>query len=136
MFKARDIMDSKVICVRPEMPLYEAIRLVTRSNLSSLPVVDENLKLVGILSEKDVLQLLYDTKDNPLLKVEDFMRTDIISYNGENSIIDLCDCLLVHSFRRIPIVQEGVLIGIVSRTNVIESILKLKHQQNKGKMAS
>lgn len=125
-------MNTKVICVRPEMPIYEAIRLLTRSNLSSLPVADENLKLLGVISEKDVLHLLYDTKDHPRLKVKDFMNANITSFDAEVSLIELCDCLLLNPFRKIPITQQGMLAGVISRTDIIETILKLKHQQNKA----
>ena len=130
MFKAKDIMLRKVVCVRPDMRVYEALRLLTRSNLSSVPVVDENLKLVGIISEKNVLKLLYDTDDNPDLKVAEFMNTDVVSFEAEASLIDLCDCLLNNPFRRIPITQDGMLEGIVCQRDIIETILKIKHQQN------
>lgn len=131
MFKARDIMSTKVICARPEMPIYEAIRLLTRSNITGLPVVDDELKLVGIFSEKDVLQLLYDTKDDSTLMVKDFMSTSVVSFGENSSVIELCDCLLHKPFRRVPITQQGMLVDIISRTDVTEAILKLKHQENK-----
>lgn len=136
MFKAKDVMITKVICIRPEMPIYEAIRLMTRSNLSALPVVDKDLKLQGILSEKDVLRLLYDTKDSPNLKVEDFMRPSVISFDFNHSLIELCDCFLSNNFRRIPITQNEMLFGMITPTDIIEAILELKHQHNKSKKVS
>lgn len=136
MFKAKDLMKTKVICARPEMPIYEAIRLLTRSNLSDLPVVNEDLEPLGILSEKDVFQLLYDTKDDFNLKVDDFMNPFIMTFDVNDNLIELCDCLHTHSFRRIPITQDKMLVGMITPGDIIETILKLKRQDNKSKKAS
>ena len=57
MFKAKDIMTESVIAVQPEMPIYDAVRILADRNLTGLPVVNENLELVGVLSEKDVLKM-------------------------------------------------------------------------------
>lgn len=136
MFKSKDIMNPKVICVRPEMPIYEAIRLLTRSNLPDLPVVDEDLRFLGILSDKDIFKLLYNTKDNSCLVVNDLMNPFITSFEIDTNLIELCDSLASHTFQRIPITQNGILVGIVSPADIIETILKLKRQDNKIHKAS
>jgi len=135
MFKAKDIMETKVICIRPEMPIYEAIRLLPRSNLSDLPVVDKNLRPLGILSEKDVFQLLYDMDVKTNFKVKDYMNPFIKTFDVKDSLIELCDCLRSFSFRRIPITQDGMLVGMITPNNIIETILKMKSQDNKKKKA-
>jgi len=128
MFKAKDIMIRPVVTVQPDMPIYDAIRLLTNRNITGLPVVDEELKLVGILSEKDVLKTLYDTDDSPELTVADFMSTETITFDENINIIELCDCLIGNSFRRVPITKDGKLEGIASRRDIIRTILQIKHQ--------
>ena len=54
MFKAKDVGTKMVITTRPDMPIYDAIRLMTSRNITGLPVVDADLNLIGVLSEKDV----------------------------------------------------------------------------------
>ena len=63
MFKVKDIATKMVITARPEMPIYDAIRLMANRNITGLPVVDAELNLVGVLSERDVLKLLYETTE-------------------------------------------------------------------------
>lgn len=129
MFKAKDVMTKVVITVWPQMPIYDAIRTLAHRNITGLPVVDADLTLVGILSAKDVLKTLYASEGSPEQTVKDFMNTEVISFDANDSLIDLCDCLTEKNIIRVPITEGGKLLGIVSRSDVIRAILRLKHQQ-------
>ncbi len=129
MFKAKDVMTKVVITVWPQMPIYDAIRTLANRNITGLPVVDADLTLVGILSEKDVLKTLYAAEGSPEQTVKDFMSTEVISFDANATLIDLCDCLTEKNIRRVPITEGGKLLGIVSRSDVIRAILRIKHQQ-------
>ncbi len=128
MFRAKDIMTQSVVCTRPEMPIYDAVRLLAQRRITGMPVVDEDLTLVGVLSEKDVLRMLYATEDSVDQTVSDYMNVGAFSLDVSDTLIDLCDCLTENVFRRIFITDEGKLAGVVSRSDVINAILQLKHQ--------
>jgi CBS domain-containing protein len=130
MFKAHDIMTEAVICTYPDMPIYDAIRLLSRRRLTGLPVVDEDLKLVGLLSEKDVLRIMNASDDHSENTVSDYMTTKVVSFDVNDNLIDLCDSIMENNFRRVPITKDGQLMGIVSGSNLINAILKLKHQES------
>ena len=85
------------------------------------------MSLAGIISEKDVLKLLYNLEDKPG-KVEDFMTKNPVCFNADDSLIDIAECFIENNFRRVPIVAEGKLVGIVSRKDIITCILKLRHK--------
>jgi CBS domain-containing protein len=93
-----------------------------------MPVVDNELNLVGVLSEKDVLKVLYATEDSVEQTVSDYMNVGAVSLDVNDTLIDLCDCLTENIFRRVFITDEGRLAGVVSRSDVINAILRLKHQ--------
>lgn len=57
------------------------------------------------------------------------MSTNVISFDVNTGLIDLCDCLIENNFRRVPITEDGKLLGIVSRSDVIRAILRIKHQE-------
>ncbi|MBE0536510.1 MAG: CBS domain-containing protein [Phycisphaerae bacterium] len=128
MFKARDVMTGAAICARPEMSIYDAVRLLAGRNITGMPVVDEDLNLIGVLSEKDVLKMLY-TEDSIGHTVSDYMNTDPVSLPHDASLVDVCDCLIENNFRRVFITEDGVLAGVTSRSDVIRAILRLKHQE-------
>ena len=129
MFKAHDIMTEAVICAYPDMPIYDAIRLLSHRKLTGLPVVDEDLKLVGLLSEKDVLRIMNASDDHSENTVSEYMTEEVVSFDVNDNLIDLCDSLTENNFRRVPITKDGQLMGIISRSNLIDAILKLKHQE-------
>jgi CBS domain-containing protein len=127
MFEVKTIMKTDVITVKRQTQIYEAIRTFVENNITGLPVVDDDMTLAGIISEKDVLKLLYNIEDRPGM-VEDFMTKDVVSFNQDDSLIDVAECLIKNHFRRVPIVEAGKLVGIVSRKDVIRYILKLRHK--------
>ena len=129
MFKAHEIMTEAVVCARPDMPIYDAIRLLAHRRLTGLPIVDEDLNLIGLLSEKDVLKVMYEPDDRQEHMISDYMAKDVISFNVDASLVDVCDSLIDNHFRRVPITKDGKLMGITSRSDVIKAILKLKHQE-------
>jgi signal-transduction protein with cAMP-binding, CBS, and nucleotidyltransferase domain len=128
MFKANRIMTQAAITVTPDMPIYDAIRLMTARNLSALPVVDEDLHLKGMLSEKDVLSLLYEHQVFSNKLVCDFMTSEVISFDVTDNLIDLCDCFESRGIRRVPITENGCLRGMVTRSDVIDAILTIQHE--------
>jgi len=127
MFKAKTVMKSDVITVKRDTPIYEAIRILVQKNITGLPVVNEDMTLAGIITEKDVLKLLYNIEDKPG-DVKDFMTKGIVSFNEGDSLIDITECLIKNNFRRVPIVAQGKLVGIISRKDIIAYILKLRHK--------
>jgi CBS domain-containing protein len=129
MFKAHEIMTEAVICARPDMPIYDAIRLLSHRRLTGLPIVDEDLNLVGLLSEKDVLKVMYTPDDHDEHTVGDYMTEAVVCFDVDESLVDVCDSLIDNHFRRVPITKDGKLVGITSRSDVIDAILKLKHQE-------
>ena len=128
MFKASDVAKRMVITVRPDTPIYDAIRLMANRNLTALPVVDENLSLIGVLSEKNVLRLLYETTDRADQTVADYMSDDVSSLDMNASLIDLCDQLIDSGPRVMPLTENGKLCAIASRSDLIQGILRVKGQ--------
>lgn len=114
-------MTTDVIAVKRQTPIQQAIRILMENNITGLPVVNDDMTLVGIVSEKDILRLLYNIGDR-LGKVEDFMTTPVVSFDQEESLVDVCECLIRNHFRRVPIVSKGKLVGIISRKNIVEKI--------------
>jgi len=122
-FTARQLMTRGLITIRPENSIGEALSLMADYSLTGLPVVNEGMVLVGIITEKDLMPYFYG--DNlPPSQVGEIMTTDITTFSPEDSVFEICECLLHNNFRRVPIVKDGVLVGLVSRADVIRYILR------------
>jgi CBS domain-containing protein len=124
MFEIKNVMTTDVITVNKNAPLYDVIRLLIEHNITGMPVVDDNMHLVGIISEKNILRLLYEVEYFTSATVEDFMTTDVVSFDVEDSLVNVCDCLIQNQFRRVPVLSKGKLVGIISRKNIINNIFE------------
>jgi CBS domain-containing protein len=99
MFEAKTAMTTKVVATTRETEIYDAIRTMVRNNITGLPVVTDKGSVTGIITEKDVLKLLYDPEDDTGT-VGDFMTKGVVSFTEDDSLIDITECLIKNSFRR------------------------------------
>lgn len=142
--QARDVMVSPVITVSPRASVRDVAKLFLKHEISAVPVVDEQDKLVGIVSEGDLLHrvendtetrrsswLRFFTQDQVLAaeyvkshsrKVADVMTTRVVFAAPDASLADIAMLMERNSIKRVPIVDKGQLVGIVSRANLIQAI--------------
>jgi len=125
MFSVKNAMKTNVVTVKKETPVYDAIRLLLDNHITGLPVVDDDNHLVGIITEKDVLKLLYaNIKDEST--VEQFMTKNVVTFNECDNLTDIAECFIHNHFRRVPILKNDRLVGILSKKDIIAYILKIK----------
>ena len=128
MLRAKDIMTENIISVRKDTPIYEAVELMVKHGISGMPVVEDDMTLVGILSEKDVIILVYGKEDDENKTVNDFMTQPAVYFDENESLLDICDFLRKNIFRRVPITSKEKLVGIISIKDVLEYILELRRE--------
>ena len=124
---AETIMKTDLVTVTRDTPIYEAIRILVENNITGLPVVNDDMTLAGVITEKDVMKLLYGNLSEPG-KVEDFMTEKAISFDCHDSLIDVAESFMNNHFRRVPILADGKLAGIISRKDLIVYISKIRHK--------
>lgn len=122
MNEIKAIMTTDVITVGRNTSIYDAIEILLENDITGLPVVNDDMTLVGIITEKDILKLL-SVLENDSAIVEDFMTKETVSFDQEENLIAICECLTRNHFRRIPITSQGKLTGIISRKDIIRYIL-------------
>jgi CBS domain-containing protein len=125
MISLERIMTRDVVTVGRTADLYDAMRMMADGNITGLPVVDEDEQLVGVATEKDVMSYLLNTQSTKG-KVQDCMTTDVVSVNVNDSLLDVIAILVNNGFRRAPIVSEGKLVGIISRSDIILYMFSLE----------
>ena len=115
----REIMQYGVETVEQDDSVYKAIGILADKKLSGLPVMDQG-QLVGLISEKDVLTLLYHTKHLDGA-VKDYMTTQLVTFDIETPVTAICDCFAANKFRRLPILYQGQLAGVVARADLVRA---------------
>lgn len=126
MIKAKNIMTKEVITVKEDTPIYDAVELMPKNDITGIPVVDDDMNLAGILTEKDVLRLFYAHEHEKDKTVGYFMTRPAITFDEEADLREICDCLMKNHFRRVPVTSAGKLVGIVSRADIIEYVLQVR----------
>ncbi len=118
----RDIMTSEVLTVLPSASVLEALTLVVDRGVSGLPVVDASRRIVGVVTEKDLLELFYEDRET----VGDLMTPDPVSVGVEEPLHEVVDIMMTHDFRRVLIHDGGGrLVGLISRADVMPAILEV-----------
>jgi CBS domain-containing protein len=124
MLEAKDIMTKQVVCIRKETPIFEAIQLMANNDITGIPVVEDDLTLIGMLSEQDVLRLFHTYDDEKDRTVNDFMTQPAIHFEEHELLLDVCYCLRDNSIRRVPVTSNGKVTGVISRSDILKCILK------------
>jgi len=126
MASANDIMTRAVFTVLDDAPVLDAVRLLAQHRVSGLPVVDREGNLKGVITEKDLLKLLFENNSRKRF-VRDFKNERVIHFNERDDIIKICKFFIKSPHRRVPIVNDdNKLVGVISRGDIITEILRIK----------
>ena len=123
--KASDIMNPAVVTFRPDTDIYQAIKTFLKQRFSGAPVVDDDHRVVGILSEKDCLRVLTgEIWDGlPEGNVGDYMTHPVSTVEPDTTILDIAGRFLTKPYRRLPVLgEDGRLVGQISRRDVLGAI--------------
>jgi len=124
----REVMATGLLTLKPELPIFQAISLLIKNRVSGAPVVDSDYKLVGIISEKDCLKVFANEaffSEGPGGQVEDYMSREVKTIDPDEDVFTAADVFINHSFRRLPVVDDGNLVGQLSRRDVLMASLKI-----------
>ncbi len=146
--KAMDVMSHDVVTVGLDTDVSEAARLLVEHDVSALPVIDHNRHVVGILSEADLMrrQEIDTEKQRPWWleavvpaaalaeefakshgkKVAEVMSRSIVSASEDTPLAEIATLLERNRIKRVPIIRDGELVGIVSRGNLIQALASSK----------
>jgi len=125
MLEVKDVMQTNLITVKEDTPILEAINILGQNKITGLPVVDDDMTLLGIVSEKDILSIAYrvlaDSIGNEMdsKNIGDIMTKEVVSFRIEDNLADICQCFMSRPFRRVPILDNGKLVGLISRKDII-----------------
>jgi len=120
---AEQVMQRNVVSLLPTATVEQAIRLLRELGFSGAPVVDRNGTLVGIISEFALLEVVYDPsiRTAPLSR---FMTRDVLTVDEDTPLSDIATLFVRHRIRRVPVVRDGRLVGVVSRPDLLIHVLE------------
>ena len=126
------LLGRDIISLNENNTIYDAINLLTKNKIGALPVVRNQKKLCGIVSERDIIrELANDIKKN-LKKslVSTIMTSKVITCNKNTKSDELMDIMTVNKIRHIPIIEGENLIGIISIGDVVKRLIEKYNLEN------
>jgi len=144
--RVKEIMIKDVTSISPETGVDEALNLLGKMQISGLPVIDGNGKLVGMFTEKEILSYILPSyiekvgrfiyEENPKstkkkfmelsrIKVSQLMRKDVVTTTEDTALCEVSRVMLTQKTRRIPVVDKsGKVVGIVARCDILKAFTK------------
>jgi CBS domain-containing protein len=98
----------------------DVIKLLVERNVTGVPVVDDADRLLGMVTEKDILMLLLYDPNVKGKTATDLMTTEIVHFDEDENLMTIFESLVQRNFRRVPILSDGHLVGIISRRDIIK----------------
>ena len=148
MKTAQDIMTKNPICVSPETKIIDAVKILLDKHFNGLPVVDTDNKLVGILTQSDLvaqhkkielpsyffildaaIPMYSPTKfDESVARmnaetVQDLMKTDVLTLRPDTPVDVVASYMVDNKYYSLPIVDKGILVGIVGKEDVLRMVI-------------
>ncbi len=116
---ASDIMTRRVYTITPQASVQEVAQLLNRERISGVPVIDDTSgQLIGIVTEADIIQNI--GRDD--LQVADIMSRQLTTVTEDTPVSEIAALLSERQIKRVPVVQNGRVIGIVSRADIVQAV--------------
>jgi CBS domain-containing protein len=121
MLTAGAIMTSDLLTLGPDSSIEEAIEILLAKEISGLPVVDAAGRLVGVITEFALLAVAYDQRVKNHT-VSQHMTRDVITVDVNDPLSRVADVCIVHRVRRVPVMKNGRLVGLIARRDVLRAL--------------
>jgi CBS domain-containing protein len=121
MLTAADMMTEDLVTIYPEATIKDAIELLVSKSISGLPVIDHDGRLVGVITEFAMLAMVYD-QEVQNQEVGRHMTREVITVNADDPISRIADLCIVHRVRRLPVMRDGRLVGLIARRDVLQTL--------------
>jgi CBS domain-containing protein len=152
--KAADVMVTDVITVHMDTPVAKIAEVLLANRISAVPVVNDKDAIVGIVSEGDLIHrveagterrrswwlellagkeaLAQEFVKSHARKAADVMTRSVVSVKPDTPLGDIASLLEKHGIKRVPVVNNGKIAGIVSRANLVQALVSLGHAKTSG----
>jgi CBS domain-containing protein len=123
----KDYMSTPPITLTVDMPIMQAIKVLSKNNITGAPVLDLHGNLVGVLTQKDCLKVALNASyhGETVGSVKDFMVREVQTLDTDSSILDAIEVFIKFGYHRIPVMEDNRLIGVIGQTDILRAFTQL-----------
>jgi CBS domain-containing protein len=122
--RVRDFYSTRLVTVACNTSILRAVQIMIEEDISGMPVVDEEGRLAGILTERDCIRKAIEAGylDEPGGRVAEYMTADVQIVGPDDSLMDVAQRFVDSPFRRFPVVENGKLLGVIGRRDLLRAM--------------
>lgn len=126
------LLKREIISINEKKSINDAIQLLSKNKIGALPVINNQMKLCGIISERDIINVISENKsiNFSLSLINSIMTAKVITCDKNTKSNVLMEIMTTNKIRHIPILEKNLLIGIVSIGDVVQRLLQNSNLQN------
>jgi CBS domain-containing protein len=122
--KAKDIMTRPVISEKKNTSAKDIATQLVSGNFSGMPITDDEERIIGVVTEHDLLNKVRQGEDFVNLRAEDVMENNPVTADANQPLSDVLDIMIEHGILRIPITDDLRLVGVISRSDILRHCIK------------
>ncbi len=126
--KISQIMTRRVVAAKANASCNTLAQKMLSGFFSGMPVTDDQGKVVGVVTEFDILKALRSGKDSLQMVAQEIMTKDPICLHADDEVDEAVECMTRYNIIRIPVVRDGKLVGIVSRSDILRAFVREEFQ--------
>ena len=116
----KEIMNHDIVCITPDVFVQEAAKTMTKYKIGGLVVVDEKEKLIGMVTERDILSKIVAKDEDPaILRVSDIMTKDPVTIQNDDEVDEAVELMVKNKIKKIPVLHEEKIVGIITTSDII-----------------
>jgi len=124
----KDFMTRKVITIKPDLDILAAVTMLSQHGIPSAPVVDSLGNLIGMVTEKDCLEIVINAAYHNQMggRVDSVMHRNVITTDADANVADVAQIFLDSDIRGMPVMDDNRLVGMIHRSDVLRALLTRK----------
>jgi hypothetical protein len=122
--RVEEVMSRNIITIRQDQALRDAARIFAERRIRALPVIDDDGRIVGLITSSEVARAFYEGNLNA--RVSDYMRRDVPTIDKDDDLYDAMRLMMVHRIGRLIVVSNGKPLGIITRTDILNYLASLE----------
>ena len=123
-------MATRLITFKPDTDIWDALKVIVKNKISGGPVINNQNELVGTLSEADCMRVIlegnYNNQPGGKGTVSDFMNSSLTTIDVQTTLLEAAYSFAHSKYKRFPVLENGKLVGQISRSDVLRAIAKLR----------
>lgn len=118
-----DKRDNHIFTIKPDSTLQDALEIMAKEKISSLPVMNNNDELIGIISERDYIRKAIPERKIPWeIHVKDYMTENVITVVKTDLLQECMKIMSTNRIRHLPVIEDGTMVGVISITDVVRAL--------------